>query len=458
MSNQEASVHVENNVNPIWTWRDLVLMGTAIGAAALSGNEKIGSLAKTFLDLYAQAITGYYIISGVVRGSQRESERKQSILTGVASIKRAGEQVILLGGNGSAGLEETFKAYPNGTIPVFNSKKGAERLLDWFKSVTWKKSKLKPFWVSLGLEDEGTTVVDTPGLKTIQLSKENLIHTSKGDKLVVVSFGNSQEETQILYTRLVRRALETRLISTPSEVIMVRLASMYDDSGKIKRDVGSERTIRADLDRLKEDSWLFSGGILCVDTWSLVMNEMKSIFRAKNSDKEKKIGLFLDSTSQSIKNLAWAEIFGFEFLGHVENDDSLNKSKTFYKSGGDEDIVYIEDSDIITLARVKTSIEANGIHIYDARNIKGVYIFETSQAARMAEEAGASKVICAADLQKDLVEQVLRMVKKGQSINEIQEWLDQQLSAKMIIIGMNRAAELRLQGRYEKKKKTATGT
>lgn len=457
----------ENRAVPTWTRNDLFWGLTALGSAIAAGSEKFSGLAQMFLAIYPAVITEIYITRAVMRNLQKGSERKQNINNGSEPIKKSGEQIILLGGESSVALEEIFKTNPDAMIPVFNSRNGAERLLDWFKSKTTKKDKQNPFYANLHLESGGTTAFDSPGLEIIQLSKENLVHTPNGDKLVVVSFGESflpqvspgrhkgisQDESQILFTRLVRKAIETGLINNPNEAIMIRLASMHDDSGKIKRDVGSNRTIRAQLEALKDSNWIHSGGIICVDAWTPIVREIQSITRLLGSSEEKIKALFFDTTSKIIRDLPWLEIFGLKFLGHVEAEDAIEKLKEVYKTDGNYDIVYFEDSDKATFARVNAVSEVEGIQIQDDKNINGVYVFETSQAARLAEAGGARKVVCAADLQEDLVLQILRMIKDGQTVDNVQEWLDEQLSERKITLSLNRAAELRLQERIKNRKR-----
>lgn len=452
MSNQEVSIGAENS-NPVWTWREWALFGSALLATGLSGVEDVPVLVKPFLELYGQAVGSVIIIRGIYLGNERAKARTERILLGSEPIKRQGEQVLLLGGEGSPALEETFKTNPDGMIPVFNSRKGAERLLDWVKTKLGKRDKLKSFWANLHLESGGTTVIDTPGLETIQLTRENLVHTSDGDKLVVVSFGDqggstiklegghgvNEEESLVLLSRLIKQSRDKKLISDPSAAVTIRLASMYNLP--FDQEPNSNNTTRSKLERRVRNDELFSGGRIIIDSWAVVMRALQQTLKISPGNNElSQIGLVIESDSIPIENFPFEAVFGIRSLGNGKNDQMSVLTRDFleHKSNNNPHVVfiYLEKNDVLTLARVKVKKDANIM----SESFEPIYIFQTSKAADMARDAGAKNVICIAELHREVIETIVSSLKSGSLVDKeaeklrpqgeniivsLQNWLDE---------------------------------
>lgn len=413
-------------------WRvktvDILTTVVALGAFGLSFSPDISEAADTALKVLGGILAEGQVEGRVDNLRSRLRQRNENILAGQEEIKRKGEQIIMLGGDGHLAVDEMFENNPSGMIPILNNRKVAERLFDLFRSKMLKK--LFPFYINLGVEENyGTTVVDTPALQAATIRRQNLVESVDGSKLVMLSVGESfprsfgglrgqganEEESVILASRLINQAVKTGTINDPKKAVIIRLGQVYEvPEGRL-----DQRSSHMEITDWKERGLKdkdFQGGVVCVDTWAMTLNAIRTILSISPAYASyDNFGLLIVTDTLTVTEMPFSEVFGMTFLGSVYDKGSVENVRDYYEARRDQSVgtveLVVEESDAKTLSKIISRDEDEPVS--ELRGKQPIYMFQSKKAAELARAKGADNIICASELQQKIVLQILESLRTG---------------------------------------------
>lgn len=387
----------------------------------------------------------------------------ERILQGRARIKREGEQILLLGGAGEVGIDDMVKQHPQTYIPILNNEVAAERIKDNFlRKVLRPFTKLFPFFINLGVEQGGTSVIDTPALNALDLRKKNLVPTPGGDRLVVVSVGGSSpkgssinhprgaslDESITLYKRIVKTQLGKRNIADVKQAVLIRMSPQYEFENWVPEEYVVPESKRL-VTRVEHDR-MFAGGAITIDTTALVLSELATSFPPGT-------GVIVDSRDNRFSAYPYLGAMGYRHIKSGPHDNPMGEKIRYEKEGHSVVIMVMGESDTATLARVLEAADAEGspgLQLGEWHTNR-VYIFETSEAAELAREAGAIHVWSIAELQRGCVEQMVKDLKSGLSVTQIQAKQDAWLRTRDINAYIYQANQKALSDRVDRQEEAS---
>lgn len=437
-----------------WSFRDYLLLGLALGSAILSRSENINVFASPLLDMFAGSVGAALIVDLFTKGREMKNARTKArelrIANGTEEFNRDGEQIIILGGDGSFVVDHMAVNDPRHTIPVFNTHEAAQvtkRLIPVDKEAKY---------LNLGVAPDGLSVIDTPSLGLLGLKESNAIHTHQGTKAVMVSLGNTfpkeygfqvegadDAQAMVLQTRLVEQ-LEP-VVGSSDNCVTIRVDQMYDFPGN--RAIGDVLTNRrSDWEASLADNKNM-GKVLLLDPWAIVMRSIyETAITMPGSRNDASIAVVLESDSLPA-TLPFAEDFGIQFLGKNHHFNTLVSVRDFFHRHSKNKRVManlvMEMTDEAVLAkvvknqsRVTSDVEET---VLDLAKQDSIYIFQTKRATEIAQKLGALNVVCVADCVCDMVGQVVDKVRIGdESVSDIQLWVDNQHNHQKITNRMER--------------------